>query len=578
MNTATNETRQDRQRLRRSARRLAGSDIATNTYSSVCQQDGVAAMNIKRPLALRMIALWAIVLALLPAAAFAGLPNPGFVLYGKVYDDAGAEIYEGDLVWTFTPKAGGDPVTLHTRLEPIPGLGGPYAYKIIVPFEIELPDSPAGPGAIPLPTTAVEYIRSGSVTGSAVTMLHDITLSDQSVSAVTRVDVCLGCKAETLLKHSADYSGDYRFSLSELLRTFELHSATPSHAYHINPDTRDGFDIGPGSQSGVPHTGDFDGGADWTISGREVVRMIDLFTSTPDHAYTIDPTTPDGFKKADGGALGAKAVEVGGYEEAPGLKLRRTISGGAPGATRGALQVALEIQGSENDTVSGLGISETLPEGWVYSGTVGDGPAVQPAAGASGTLDFVWFPVPATPFNFEYTISIASGMDTATAFSALQDAGYYRKATKEAEYAMPVSAHVSTEGTFDVDTDGDGIADTIDGTGDADNDGIPNFLDSDSDNDGLSDQQEANLDGSPVYSPYNPVSNPTGTDSDINNADTNNNGFSDSLDVEQGNSPLPAGTPSAPKAVPALDGFGMAFLLLCLGGLGIRIHGRKRAA
>lgn len=560
------------------ALRLAGFAVENNTYSSVCQQDRVAAMNHKRPFASPVIALWAILLALLPAAAYAGIPNPGFVLYGKVYDDAGTEIYDGDLVWTFTPKAGGDPITLQTRLTTIPGLGGPYAYKVVVPFEIELPGSPAGPGALPLPNTDVEYVRSGSVTGSAVTMLHDVTVSAASVSTVSRVDVCLGCKAETLLKHSADYTGDYRFSLSELLRTFELHSATTSHQYHIDTETRDGFDIGPGSQSGVPHTGDFDGGADWTISAKEVVRMIDLFTSTPDHAYTIDPTTPDGFKKAEGGAFGAKAVEVGGFEESTGLSLRRTITGGAPGTPRGQLSVYIEINGNVADTISGLGLTQALPEGWVYGGLDGDGPALQPAAGDTGVLDFVWFPVPAAPITLNYTVDITGGTDPAAAFAAFYDDGYYRLASSEYEFAMPVTANVSTDGNIDADTDGDGIADGIDGIGDVDGDGIPNFLDLDSDNDGLSDHEEANLDGNPAYNPYDPIDNPTGTDSNINNPDTNGNGFPDGQDLDNGNSPLPGTPQGEPKAVPLADNVGLALLLLCLAGFGIQRSGRKRAA
>ena len=41
------------------------------------------------------------------------------------------------------------------------------------------------------------------------------------------------------------------------------------------------------------------------------------------------------------------------------------------------------------------------------------------------------------------------------------------------------------------DTDGDGIPDSVEGTGDTDGDGIPDYKDTDSDNDGISDKKES---------------------------------------------------------------------------------------
>ena len=47
---------------------------------------------------------------------------------------------------------------------------------------------------------------------------------------------------------------------------------------------------------------------------------------------------------------------------------------------------------------------------------------------------------------------------------------------------------------FDLDSDGDGIYDLEEGTGDSDGDGIPDYLDTDSDNDGIPDSEEGNGD------------------------------------------------------------------------------------
>jgi hypothetical protein len=67
---------------------------------------------------------------------------------------------------------------------------------------------------------------------------------------------------------------------------------------------------------------------------------------------------------------------------------------------------------------------------------------------------------------------------------------------------------------LDTDSDGDGILDATEGTADADHDGVPNFLDTDSDNDGLTDLDEVNTYGTNPYS-----------------ADTDNDGLKDSWEV-----------------------------------------------
>ena len=56
---------------------------------------------------------------------------------------------------------------------------------------------------------------------------------------------------------------------------------------------------------------------------------------------------------------------------------------------------------------------------------------------------------------------------------------------------------------YALDSDGDGLSDAVEGTGDADGDGTPNYLDTDSDNDGYSDLLEGGFDR------YDPVTVPT---------------------------------------------------------------------
>ncbi len=73
---------------------------------------------------------------------------------------------------------------------------------------------------------------------------------------------------------------------------------------------------------------------------------------------------------------------------------------------------------------------------------------------------------------------------------------------------------------LDTDADNDGIPDAVEGPGDTDNDGIPDYLDTDSDGDGISDQIEAGDD------PTDPV-------------DTDNDGTPDYLDTDSDGDGIP---------------------------------------
>lgn len=85
--------------------------------------------------------------------------------------------------------------------------------------------------------------------------------------------------------------------------------------------------------------------------------------------------------------------------------------------------------------------------------------------------------------------------------------------------------------SVDLDDDNDGIPDSVEGAGDKDGDGIPNHLDVDSDNDGITDAIESN--GNPA--------------NDLNHdgrfgsgafVDVNGNGLADALDPARGGTPL----------------------------------------
>lgn len=109
------------------------------------------------------------------------------------------------------------------------------------------------------------------------------------------------------------------------------------------------------------------------------------------------------------------------------------------------------------------------------------------------------------------------------------------------------------------DTDSDGMedgwevdygldpVDATDAEKDFDADGLSNLTESgagtnpnnvDSDDDGLEDYDELAYDGDDVYDPYDPVGNPTGTDTAATAADTDGDGFSDYIEVNSESSPV----------------------------------------
>ena len=87
--------------------------------------------------------------------------------------------------------------------------------------------------------------------------------------------------------------------------------------------------------------------------------------------------------------------------------------------------------------------------------------------------------------------------------------------------------------TDSTDSDGDGIADQREGTGDADGDGVPNYLDDDSDGDGIPDSVEAGPSGNPCA----PADSDFDGIPDFADTDSDNDGVPDRDEVAAGTDP-----------------------------------------
>lgn len=109
-------------------------------------------------------------------------------------------------------------------------------------------------------------------------------------------------------------------------------------------------------------------------------------------------------------------------------------------------------------TAQSLGWSVVLPAGWAYvSDTLGSSGVVKPAVGSTGTLDWAWTTVPASPVTFTYTVSVPAGELGARAITAnaiVRPTG----APAPLQFA-PAPATLSLRGPHSADTSG--AADTF---------------------------------------------------------------------------------------------------------------------
>ena len=90
----------------------------------------------------------------------------------------------------------------------------------------------------------------------------------------------------------------------------------------------------------------------------------------------------------------------------PGVWLSRSLN--ATTYTPGErLEITLSIESTLTLPPRGFAIEESIPEGWLYSGVIaGDQPSLEPFAGTTSLLEFVWFAVPEFPASFTYTIRV----------------------------------------------------------------------------------------------------------------------------------------------------------------------------
>jgi len=412
-------------------------------------------------------------LLLVSCAAFAGLPEPSHIVWGRVFNGDGEPATNISVVVTFTPVEEGTPITGTTQTS------DNGSYRIVAPMETVMPGFPLSTGALSGTAAPVVFTRTVEAVGIG-NATAEVEVSDLTIGKAARVDIG---EAGAHLFHSGDSSRDFRFSLGELLRMNQLYRETPEAAYHCDPDgvEADGYAAGENTaaQDCDPHRGDYNA-QDWRFSVGEMVRITQLFMGTPEHAYHPDIDGEDGFAVGPWDVKKAKSLLSPAYMQPYGYISARRGPAGI------IVTFTLTWDTSAGSPVIAMGYESMLPAGWSYLGMErGVVPVLQPAAGKSDDLGFVWQEnwLQKGGCYGEFTFEIQAG-DVIDLEQVRSLAGemVYRVLDEEGEKRAPTA--------FMDDLDGDGIPDYLEGPGDADGNGIPNALDLDSDSDGVPDEEE----------------------------------------------------------------------------------------
>ena len=149
------------------------------------------------------------------------------------------------------------------------------------------------------------------------------------------------------------------------------------------------------------------------------------------------------------------------------------------------------------------------------------------------------------PFNYQWRRSgnDVDGRTLSTYLLGEEDIGHTMSVVVSYVDGGGTSESLASQETgviFDLDSDGDGIFDLEEGTGDSDGDGIPDYLDEDSDNDGIPDSEEgtddSDGDGIPDYLDTKLDEDGDGIpDSLEGNQDTDGDGINDAFDTDSDN-------------------------------------------
>ena len=186
-------------------------------------------------------------------------------------------------------------------------------------------------------------------------------------------------------------------------------------------------------------------------------------------------------------------------------------------------------------------------------------PYSAPLLGTGGKTPYTWS---RTVGELPPGLSLAGGQVTGTPTAA----GFYSFGLCLSDAQTPAASetHAFSLLVNDLDSDGDGIPDGVEGTDDPDGDGIPNYLDPDSDGDGIPDAVEWIGNGTAQH-PHSDVDG-DGVPNFLD-LDSDGDGVPDTVEYVFGHNPYDAD--DTPPEVPLAAPWALLVLLLALGITGV---------
>jgi len=109
--------------------------------------------------------------------ALAGIPEPGLIVAGQVWESGDTMLTGGELVFTFTPDGGGSPVTASTRLRSIDTPIGEFSFSLMIPAETAVPGYPVSEGALDLDASPAAYSWNAMVTATGISDSGSVNIS-----------------------------------------------------------------------------------------------------------------------------------------------------------------------------------------------------------------------------------------------------------------------------------------------------------------------------------------------------------------------------------------------------------------
>ena len=365
---------------------------------------------------------------------------------------------------------------------------------------------------------------SGSL-GTIRLSITDLVALDALPFGVT-VESEIGASVTASQTNAIDFADEYIAALQ-----FDVIGTAPNQSLQISATvpvfstaydhlwSADWFGVQPILFEGAG-SGTFSAGGEDNSTGLWVVDPADLasLTYTPDPDLSGGPIDATIFHGEDVDPL---EIFVRRVADVPTLSVADQT---APQNVATNISSAITAALSDTDGSETLAIDVTLEAGH----TITDGGANSfTAAAGNDTVDVAGWDLANLDYEFTtpgvYPVSVRAESTDSDNFT--DDVVDTTDLTAEVIEAFDVTILLDTDAdgipdTLDTDDDNDGIPDTLEGTGDTDSDGIPDSLDLDSDGDGIPDADEVGSD------PLNPL-------------DTDGDGTPDHLDTDADGDGIP---------------------------------------